>query len=381
MTVQDVQPVLLSHVYDDDQQLEWSAGRIESWDAALVRVETESGHVGWGEVGHGLTGTQAAKGIVEALRPQIIGRDPSEAPQIRADLYDKNIFWARGGMPTGVIGAIEVALYDAWGKQEGVPVYKLLGGGSSSVTVYGSGGIASTASERVQQAASIADQGFDIVKVRALGDPMKNVDYVESLVNNVDAQIAFDAVQGSAGNPWSVTESIRLGKKLEQFADDIYWYEEPCRAENIDGFRRVRDSVDLNVTGIESRTGRYEFRDVIDAGAVDILQPDVCIAGGFSETKMISGYAASHDIPLALHVWGTGVTLLANAHYAATDTNCNTVEYCQLPNPLREELVPDSVERDENTLHLPDDPGLGIEIPESFISEHAFVPGKGHVFD
>ena len=380
MEVREVDPVLLSYVYDDDQRLEWSAGRIESWDAALVRVETECGLVGWGEAGHALTGTRAVESIVEALRPQVVGRDPREAIDIRTELYDRNVFWARGGLPTGVIGAIEIALYDVWAQDEGVPVYKLLGGGSPSVRVYGSGGIAATVEDRVAQAASIADEGFDVVKVRALGEPMANVAYVESLVEEVDAELAFDAVQGSAGDPWPVKDAIRLGRELERFADRLYWYEEPCRAENLDGFRRVRDEIDLPVTGIESRTGRYEHRDVVDAGAVDVLQPDVTISGGFSETKRISGYAASHDVPVAMHVWGTGVSLLANAHYGATDPNCRSVEYCRLPNPLREEMLPESVDREGNTLTLPDEPGLGVDISEEFLETHAFVPGKGHVF-
>lgn len=384
MQVTSVEPVLVSHVYPEDEQLEWSAGTIESWDASLVRVETDTGLVGWGEAGHALTGNEAVRGIVDALRPQVVGQDPENVLKIREDLYDRNLFWARGALPLGVIGAIEIALYDVLAQSEGVPVYKLLGGRSEErVRVYGSGGIAATVDERVEQARSFAEEGFDVVKVRALGEPMANVGYVEQLVEAVGpgVQVAFDAVQGSAGSPWSVKESIRLGRALEEYADRIYWYEEPCRAENLAGFARVRDAVDVPVTGIESRTGRHEFRDVIDAGAVDVLQPDVTIAGGFAETSKISGYAACHDVPLAMHVWGTGVSLLANLHFAAADTNCDVVEYCRLPNPLREELLPDSFECDGQHVSLPDEPGLGLDVPDDIAEEYEYVPGKGHVFD
>jgi L-alanine-DL-glutamate epimerase-like enolase superfamily enzyme len=384
MEIVDVEAVLLSHVYPEDQQLEWSAGTIESWDASLVRVETDTGLVGWGEAGHALTGSEAVPGIVDAFRSQVVGRDPVNVLGIREDLYNKNLFWARGGMPLGIIGAIEIAIYDVLAQDARLPLYKLLGGRRDDrVRVYGSGGIAATAEERVEQARRFAKDGFDVVKVRALADPMDNVEYVEDLIGAVgpDVQIAFDAVQGSAGSPWSVKDSIRLGRAFEEHADQIYWYEEPCRAENLSGFARVRDAVDLRVTGIESRTGRHEFRDVVNAGAVDVLQPDVTIAGGFAETFKISGYAASHDIPLAMHVWGTGVSLLANLHYAAADTNCQTVEYCQLPNPLREEMLPDSFECDGQYVSLPDEPGLGVNMPENVTEDYAYVPGKGHVFD
>jgi L-alanine-DL-glutamate epimerase-like enolase superfamily enzyme len=384
MEIADVEPVLLSHVYPEDEQLEWSAGTIESWDASLVRVETDTGLVGWGEAGHALTGNEAVRGVVAALRDQVVGRDPENVKGIRSDLYGRNLFWGRGAVPHGVMGAIEIAIYDVLAQDAGVPLYKLLGGRrGETVPVYGSGGIAATAEERVAQAETYADRGFDVVKVRALGDPMANVAYVESVLEAVgpDVQLAFDAVQGSAGSPWSVKDAIRLGRALEAHGDRIYWYEEPCRAENLEGFTRVRDAVDLRVAGIESRTGRYEFRDVVDAGAVDVLHPDVTISGGFDETFRISGYAASHDVPVGMHVWGTGVSLMANLHYAMADTNCEVVEYCQLPNPLREEMLPEGLERDGNAVTLPDEPGLGVDITESFTEEYAYVPGKGHVFD
>lgn len=384
MEIVDVDPVLLSHVYPEDEQLEWSAGTIESWDASLVRVETDTGLVGWGEAGHTLTGNEAVRGIVEAFRSQVVGRDPENVKGIREDLYDRNLFWARGAVPLGVMGAVEIAIYDVLAQDAGVPLYKLLGGRrGDTVPVYGSGGIAATAAERVEQAATFADRGFDVVKVRALGDPMANVGYVEDVLDAIgpDVELAFDAVQGSAGSPWPVKDAIRLGRALEEHADQIYWYEEPCRAENLEGYRRVRDAVDLRVAGIESRTGRYEFRDVVDARAVDVLHPDVTISGGFEETFRISGNAASHDVPVGMHVWGTGVSLMANLHYAVADTNCEIVEYCQLPNPLREEMLPEGLERDGNAVTLPDEPGLGVDITESFTEEYAYVPGKGHVFD
>lgn len=384
MEITSLEPVLLSHVYSDDVDLQWSAGTIESWDASLVRIETDTGLVGWGEVGHLLNGNEAVRGIIDAFRSYVEGRDPRDVRAIREELYDRNIFWARGAVPLGVMGAIEVAIYDILGKEAGRPLYELLGGRTSEeVQVYGSGGIAATSKERIDQARSYADRGFDIVKVRALGDPMANVEYVEQLLASLPdgVDLAFDAVQGSAGSPWPVKDAIRLGRELEQFADRIYWYEEPCRAENLSGYRRVRDAIDLRVAGIESRTGRHELRDVIEAGGVDILHLDVTISGGYSETRTASGYAAANDVPVGMHVWGTGVSLLANLHYAATDPNCEVVEYCQLPNPLREELIPDSLERDGGTVTLPDEPGLGLDVPDDLGERFEYAPGMGMVFD
>lgn len=384
MKITKLEPVLLSHVYPDDVDLQWSAGTIESWNASLVRVETDTGLVGWGEAGHALTGNEAIRGIVEALAPTVEGRNPENVRAIREDLYNRNLFWARGALPLGVIGAIEIAVYDILGQAEGVPLYKLLGGRArESVRVYGSGGIAATSEKRAQQAAEYADRGFGVVKIRALPDPMANVKYVETVLDAIgpDTQLAFDAVQGSAGSPWAVKDAIRLGRELEHFADRLYWYEEPCRAENLEGYARVRDALDLRIAGIESRTGRHEFRNVVDAGGVDVLHADVTISGGFGETRTISSYAHAHDIPIGMHVWGTGISLLANVHYAITDPNCEIVEYCQLPNPLREEMLPDSFTRDGESVMAPEEPGLGLDMPDDLTEQYEFVPGKGMVFE
>lgn len=384
MEVSDVEGVLLSHVYPEDEMLRWSAGRIESWDAALVRVETDDGRVGWGEAGHALTGTEAVPGVVDALRDDVVGRDPANAAGIARELYDRNVFWARGGLPTGVIGAIEIALYDLYGQATKQPLYQLLGGPTEpTVRAYGSGGIAASIETRIEQAVQYADAGFDTVKIRAVSEPMRNVELVDQTLAALpaDVDLALDAVQGSAGNPWPVKDAIRLGRALETYANRLAWYEEPCRAENLAGYRRVRDAVDIPVTGIETYTGLDEWRQTVTDAVVDMLQPDVTIAGGLTMTRQISGLAASHDLPLALHVWGTGVSLLANAHYAAADPNTDIIEYCQLPNPLREDLRPAGLTRDGSLLELPDSPGLGIEMPDDFTQEYAFTPGKGHVFD
>lgn len=384
MEIKNLDPVLLSYQYPDDVELRWSAGTINSWDASLVRVETQSGLVGWGEAGHLLNGNEAIRGIVEAFRPYVEGRDARNVRGIREELYDRNLFWARGAVPLGVMGAIEIAIYDILGKEADRPLYDLLGGRTGEgVRVYGSGGIAATPEERIHQARRYADSGFDIVKVRALGEPMANVEYVERILNTLpdDVDLAFDAVQGSAGSPWNVKDAIRLGRELERFGDRLYWYEEPCRAENLSGYRRVRDAIDLRIAGIESRTGRYELRDLIDAGGVDVLHLDVTISGGFGETRTASGYAAANNVPVGMHVWGTGVSLLANLHYAATDPNCNIVEYCQLPNPLREELLPDSFKRDGDRVILPSKPGLGLNIPDDLTERFEYVPGMGMEFD
>lgn len=379
MEITAVEPVLLSHVYPEDDQLVMPSGVIESFDVALIRIETDADIIGWGEASHAAIDPRAVRGIVEVFADQIVGRDPNDVAQIREALYNNNLFWARTALPLGVIGAIEVGLYDILGKAREVPVYELLGGAAvEAVPVYGSGGLGPTLEHRVEAARTYAERGFDIVKVRALGEPNETARLVDAIVESTDdVLLAVDAVQGTAGAPWSEKGALQLGRTLDEHADRIYWYEEPCRAENLDGFARVTQALDVRVAGIESATGRYEFRHIADRHAVDVLTTDVTIAGGFAEVRRISGYAAAHDIPLAMHVWGSAVSMLANVHFAATDPNCEIVEYVQMPHPLLHELLPESFTAVGGTVPLPDRPGLGVDIPDDLEKRFEHVPGKG----
>src|SRR5215813_7914833 len=108
--------------------LDWIGGRVDTWDIALVRVQTDEGLYGLGEVSQGASGAGAVSGIVDCLLPIALGMDPRRPAAIRHALYNRSLFWARGGIPQGVISAIENACWDIAGKAGGMPVHRLLGG-------------------------------------------------------------------------------------------------------------------------------------------------------------------------------------------------------------------------------------------------------------
>lgn len=375
VTVQDIKLVPVS--YDvTDQQLEYSTGQLKSWNAALVRVETADGLVGWGDSSFGFQSAERAERVLDRLRPHVEGRSAESVDEIRERLHRS--YLARVDA-VGVIGAVETALYDVLGKRRDEPLYELLGGPASEgrVQAYGSGGLGATVDQRVDQAVSYAAEGFDVVKVRAMPDTDGTYRLATELADALDPDVEFAIDGASAGA--TLEESIDVIQRLEDFDDRIAWLEDPVPdRQDLEGYRQARDATDLTVTGMESCISRAEFRQALEYDCADVIHPDVT-RGGFDHVRRVSTTAAARNVPAILHVWGSAVMVMANAHYAATDPNCEMMEFCRLDNPLREAFLPDGLEQDGNYLELPDAPGLGVEYPDDLTEEYPYQEGMGHV--
>jgi len=375
-----IRPVLLSAVYPPGEELSWVGGQIRSWDAALVEVTLSDGTTGLGEVGAGIMAATAVPGIVEALRPYLV-EQTFEDPLLVGDwLRDRTAFWSRGGIAAGTIGAIEVACLDAVGKRLGVPVYELLGGAQrASIEAYASGGLGSTFEQVTEWALAQIAAGHRTVKFRAMRDPDTTIRLIRQVVPQLPAgaQFIVDAVQGCASVPWSVEDAIRVGKVCGELG--ARWFEEPCRGENVAGYAAVRHALDVPVSGVESHGTVEDFRVLIEAGGVDIAQPDVSFVGGPAAFHRVADLAAEHEVAVVPHVWGSGVTLTANLHTCVSHSHVTLFEYCTLPNPLREALLLETPRFADGYLTVPSTPGLGIRLTPEIEQRFPFQPGYGHV--
>ena len=381
MKIVDVRAVLLSHPYPSRDGLEWVGGYISSWDAALVEVVTDEGVRGVGEVAQGIMGAPAVPGIVDGLKPYVVGRDPRRVTDVRDRLYDQTVFWARGGIATGVIGAIEIALWDILGKIHGLPVYQLLGGlAHDRLPLYASGGLGTSIDQIVEFATTAEANQFPAVKVRGIRTPEESIAVARAVRDAIrpETGLVLDAVQGCASRPWPVKSAVRVGQALGELPN-ILWFEEPCRAENVGGYAEVRRRVDLPISGVESYATRFEFAHLLDADGVDILQPDAAMVGGISEVQRIAAMAATRFHTVILHTWGTGVTVMANLHAALATPNIPMVEYCQISNPLREVLLAEPLTVEAGHVLPPPGPGLGVALTPAIEREFPFLPGRGHV--
>lgn len=374
MVITSVESVPLG--YDVDHlAYDFSSGRLTAWNSPLVRLETKNGLVGWGEVNGAFQRAEAVAPLLSRFESTLLGADPADVEEIVARLR-------RGRLPTrlseSVIGAIEVALFDLLGQRREVPVYALLGGAGTEgrLRAYGSGGLGDTVDRRVEQAVQFEGEGFDVVKLRGMADTDGTFRLVEEALDTLDDQtsIAID----DTGND-GVDDVLGLVSDLNAFADRIAWFEDPAPSrKDLAAYGATRDAAQFPVTGMESCVGEDEFRAALAYDCVDVIHPDVS-RSGYGLTRQISAAAAARDVPLVLHVWGGVVTLLANAHYAAADPNCELIEYCRLENELRSEFLPVGFVRDGSNLRLPDTGGLGLTLPDDVADRYPYERGTGHV--
>ncbi len=379
-TVRSVRPVLLSARYAPADELVWVGGTIRSWDAALVEVTLSDGTTGLGEAGAGIMAAVAVPGIVEAFAPFVEGQEFGHPLDVGDHLRAYTAFWSRGGITSGVAGAIEIACLDAVAKREGVPAWELLGGlRRDSIEAYASGGLGTDFDQISDWMLAQVSAGFGTVKFRAMRDPETTLALLDHVTALMPEGVAFvlDAVQGCAAAPWSIDDAIRVGRAAGALG--ARWFEEPCQADDVAGFAAVRAAVDVPVSGVESNGTEREFAELIRCGAIDVAQPDATFVGGVRAFSRVAAMAESAGIQCVPHVWGSGVTFQANLHTVLARPSVELFEFCTLPNPLRDALLVEPPTFDRGRLHAPRSPGLGVVLDAATEARFAFAPGGGHV--
>ncbi|MCP4405023.1 MAG: mandelate racemase/muconate lactonizing enzyme family protein [bacterium] len=355
----------------------------------LVRIETDEGLVGWGEGGQYGPPEPVAACVNAVLAPLIIGEDAGEPIKLWEKMYAHTRDFGQKGSYIEAISAIDVALWDISGKSLNVPVYRLLGGAfRDSVAAYATGGyytgqdyleLNSNLESLAKEAASYRDAGFKVMKIKiGLLSVEEDVQRVAAMKEAVGADMR---ILVDANHAYNVSTAIRIGKQLEQY--DVGWIEEPVTPEDREGYRRIRQEVNIPIAGGECEYTRYGFRDFLAGGCVDIAQPDISVCGGLSEFMKIQALASSFGVWVIPHVWGSGVAIATALHAIATIPpfphtanpiplqNEPVIEFDRSPNPLRDELLTTSIALVESRLPVPQGAGLGIEIDETVLQKYS----------
>ena len=211
--------------------------------------------------------------------------------------------------------------------------------------------------------------GFRAMKMKVGVDPAAD-GRAASAVRKVvgpDVILLADANQG-----YTVRPAIEAGRQLE--AEGFAWLEEPVAPDDVEGYAHVAGALGLAVVGGEALGGIRAFRSFFERNALDAAQPDLAIAGGFTEVARIAALAAAWEVPVVPHVWGTALNLYASLQLCAvlpgyrshTPMPYPWFEYDQSPNPLRELWGAPAVGPD-GMVEIPQGPGLGIEVdPQAF---------------
>lgn len=286
---------------------------------------------------------------IRGLAPYVVGQDARDVEKVFADVWRALNPTGHKGITIGALSAIDVAMWDIVGKAAQMPLAKLFGGMRDRVDTYASSGLwlSDSIDELVTEAQRFIEQGFRAMKIR-LGspDPKTDAERVRAVRDAIGADIALhsDINQGMTAK-----QAIRLGRMLEEF--DLAWIEEPVDYTDLAGHAMVRTALDTPIASGETEYTRFGIQAYLDAGAADVLMPDLQRMGGFSEFRRAAALASTHNVPVSSHIFTEYSLSLAGSL-----PNCISVEHMDWFEPLFNE----SMELVDGQLVIPDRPGTGF---------------------
>jgi L-alanine-DL-glutamate epimerase-like enolase superfamily enzyme len=383
LKITDVRVTLMSYELPPEKQ--WMVARAVTWktDAVLVEVFTDKGIVGIGESSPYGGPPQMKKMIEEWIRPTLLGKNPFDVEQLTPG-------WsAQRGRPGAATWAgIDMALWDIIGKATNTPVYRLLATDAPPerrIRVYASGGVSYAWYKRpedlIDEAVRHKEAGYTAFKFR-IGTEWRNsgmtiqkyIPYLRKLRQAVGPD--FDLMQES-NMRLTLEQCLELCPVLEELK--FLWFEEPVSTSGegaLEAYIKINQALPtVLVAGGESRTNRFEFKEWIDRGAYDIVQPD-CNVTGVTEAWHIARIAALSGKPCCPHNWHGGLTTMANAALVAAIPNRMMLELNQTYNPFKEEIFKDPLVVKKGYMELFDRPGFGVELIPGIAKKFPYIEGR-----
>lgn len=374
-----------------------------AWSPVIVRINTDEGISGYGEVGLAYgKGWRAGFGMVQDFAEVIIGEDPLNIEKIWDTIFRKT-FWGMGGgtvINAGISG-IDIALWDIKGKAFGLPVWQLLGGKTNdNLRVYASQ-LQFNWGQKIEKQMLIYPEeyaevtrvamadGYNAIKVDPLiysdqpdgkGDWKITGPLEKKVIKTVYDRVAamreaggdnLDIIIENHSNTDTIA-AIQIGQALEELR--IFYYEEPCHPLNAKSMLEVRNNVKIPIASGERIYTRFGYREFLENRSLHVIQPDLCLCGGLTEAKKICDMAYTYDCAVQIHVCGSPISKAAALQIEAVIPNFIIHEHHQRAlNPESRATCVYDYQPVNGRYAIPDKPGIGQELTPEAIAESTIV--------
>ena len=343
-----------------------------------LRLHTDEGLIGLGETFPFPAMETAA--LHGPIARQVLGADPRDIQGLRDDLATYFNYYGHAGAEWRAVSAVDIACWDLKGQVADEPIYQLLGGKArDSIPTYNTSYDQQYdfMTEPVALAESLLEQGitsmkiwpFDEFAALTRGQRITNTDLETGLEplrligdafgDAMDVAVEFHGL-------WALPPAKKLVQAVVPF--DPLWVEDVVRKGDFEAYGRLASATDVPMCVSERLIGRYEFRQAMRTGAIDIVMPDLCWTGGISEARAIAELAESEHLPVAPHNSGGPVLHAADAHLSAAIPNLYVMEAIRdRYNGWHRNLVSKSLPVEHGKLPIPDGPGLGTTFDSSLL--------------
>jgi len=390
MKIVGVQSYLLSYPFAEPIRLSFFGGErtVLKRDAMFIRVEADSGLVGYAP---GPGSETAQKAIREIIGPFLVDRILKDPDALRVQFLK-----GPGANPelAKIYCSVEIALYDLAGKSRGVPVSELIGGRvRNQIRLYGSAGMYMPPEAYAAEAAAVAALGFRAYKMRPALGPERDLETVRLMREAVGPD--FDLMV-DAHTWWRMGDKSYTPATVEDLARsmgdyDIAWLEEPLPPGDHAAYLRLKEKDLVPLAAGEHELSEKSYLDLILTQAVDYVQMDVCCQGGYSLGRRLFAEVSRQGLRFAFHSWGTALEVIAAAHLGICwpEIVAAWLEYpCysspdragMYPFPLAAEILKEPLELDRGDLLVPKTPGLGVTVDESVVDRYPWIPGPWSYF-
>ena len=351
-------------------------GAVQDVDRILVRVTTDDGISGWGEMRVFLSPEATVSILEDGIAPIVLGRSPFEVEGLRRSIF---IEYTNAKM---FFAPIEIACWDIVGKALDKPVYELLGGwtapsqtsrrGDASVDVTDAVPVAYcvgilSPEDSADHAVTALNRGYGVLKTKAGLDWREDVERVVAMHEAVDGQLEFrlDPNQG-----WRLDEAVRVGAKLADAGVYVQYLEQPIRVDSHESLRLLRERLPQPIGPNEDTYIEHNLGELVRRGALDVGVVDMTPAGGITGLRQLAAIAEDAGVPLAHHcAFDLGVRTAAILHAVAGIPGFSlppdTVYYA-----WEDDVITSPFEIRDGEIELPDGPGLGVEVSESKLAEY-----------